>query len=216
MMQRLILLLALAALAFAAHAQTSSDAEFESGKHYFPISPAQPTHSGDQIEVIEVFGYPCIHCAHAEPFITKWEASLPKDVKFVMVPAVFGGIWEAYARVFFTAETMGVLKKTHAPIFKAIHEERRKFNNFEDIAGFYAEYGVDKEQFVATLDSFAVNAKIADAQRSVTNYGVEGTPTMIVNGKYRVVAPSGQDSFQKMLDVVDYLVARERAEKAKG
>jgi thiol:disulfide interchange protein DsbA len=217
MLQRLFVFAALSIAVLSAQAQSPTDAaEFQEGRDYFPISPAQPTHSGDRIEVVEVFGYPCIHCANAEPVISKWEQTLPDDVKFVLLPAVFGGAWEAFGRVYFTAETMGVVEKTHAPLFKAIHTERRAFNSFDDIATFYAEHGVDKAQFLAGLESFPVNAKIADSHRQVAAYGVEGTPTMIVNGKYRVVAPSGHGSFDAMLRVVDYLVAKERAAKSQG
>ena len=216
MLQRLMFLAALSFAAGSALAQPASDATFAEGKDYFPISPAQPTSAPGKIEVVEVFGYPCIHCAHAAPVVAKWEKTIPSDVKFVLTPAVFGGVWEAYGRVYYTAETMGVVGKTHEALFEAIHTEKRAMNNFDDIATFYAEHGVNKEEFLATLQSFPVNAKIADSQRQVAAYGVEGTPTMIVNGKYRVVAPSGAESFEKMLQVVDFLVAKERAALPKG
>jgi protein dithiol oxidoreductase (disulfide-forming) len=216
MLQRLMLLAALSFAGGSAFAQAAADGAYTEGKDYFPITPAQPTTSPGKIEVIEVFGYPCIHCAHAAPVIAKWEKTLPADVRFVLMPAVFGGVWEAYGRVYFAAETMGVVPKTHAALFEAIHTQKRAMNNFDDIAAFYAEHGVDKAQFLATLQSFPVNAKIADSQRQVTAYGVQGTPTMIVNGKYRVVAPTGNESFEKMLQVVDFLVAKERAATPKG
>lgn len=210
MLQRL-LILALLAFAPLVGAQ-----DFQPGRDYFPIEPAQPTASGDRIEVIEVFGYPCIHCAHAAPVITKWRETLPADVQFRLVPAVFGAVWEAYGRAFYTAETMGVLERTHDKLFEVVHGGTTQIRNLDDIAAFYAGYGVDKEAFLATMKSFAVDAKIAEAHRIVPLYGVEGTPTMIVAGKYRVVAPAGDGSFEKMLAVVDFLIAKERAAKSAG
>jgi thiol:disulfide interchange protein DsbA len=47
----------------------------------------------------------------------------------------------------------------------------------------------------------------------VSAWGIEGTPTMVVAGKYRVQSPGGEDGFEKMLKIVDFLVARERAAK---
>jgi protein dithiol oxidoreductase (disulfide-forming) len=44
---------------------------------------------------------------------------------------------------------------------------------------------------------------------------VDGTPSLIVNGKYRVVAPR-EGSFTKMLQITDWLVAKERAAKKAG
>jgi protein dithiol oxidoreductase (disulfide-forming) len=208
MLQRLFVLLLLLAAAPLSQAQP-----FEAGRDYQRIEPAQPTAAGGKIEVLEVFGYPCIHCAHAAPDIARWRKTLPADVQFGFVPAVFGGVWEAYARAYYTAETMGVLERTHDKLFEVLHVEQRPIRNLDDIAAFYAEYGVDKNAFLATFNSFPVNAKIAQANEKVAGYGVEGTPTMIVAGKYRVMSPGGEDGFERMLKVVDHLIALERGEK---
>lgn len=213
MSQRLVSLLLLAAVAFAGAAQAQPTAPVE-GQDYIVIDPPVATNSGDRIEVVEVFGYSCVHCAHFAPLISEWKKKQPADVKVEYVPAVFGGIWEVYARVYYTAETMGVLDLTHDELFKELHVEHRPVNKIEDIADFYAEHGVDKEQFLATLDSFPVNAKIANARERVMGWGVDATPTMIVAGKYKVLAPR-EGSFPRLLEIVDALVAKERATAAK-
>jgi len=192
---------------------TAEPPRFVAGTDYTVLEPAQPTHApGDKIEVVEVFGYSCIHCANLQPLVNEWKKTLADDVHFEYVPAVFGGVWEAYARVFYTAQTMGVLERSHDALFKAIHEESR-FNNLEDVAGFYAQYDIDPQQFMATMSSFPVEAKISEARSRVPAYGVEGTPTMIVAGKYRVTVPRIDNGMQKMLEVVDFLIATERAER---
>ena len=191
-----------------APAGTASD--FVAGEDWFPIEPPAPALAGDRIEVIEVFGYSCIHCANLQPEVDEWKGRLPADVQFEYMPAVFGGVWEAYARAYYTAETMGLLERTHDALFRAIHEERRPFRNLEDIAGFYADYGVSREQFLATMSSFPVEAKLARAREMVPAWGVEATPTMVVAGKYRVPV-AHQGGFGRMLRVVDHLVRVERA-----
>jgi protein dithiol oxidoreductase (disulfide-forming) len=206
--------IALLALVSACSAEPPPEAgsaapRFEAGRDYFLIEPPQPTRSGERIEVIEVFGYSCIHCANLQPTIDEWKVGLPADVHFDYLPAVFGGVWEAYARAYYTAETMGLLERSHDALFRAIHEERRPFRSLEDIAGFYADFGVSQQQFLATMSSFPVEAKLAHAREAVPAYGVEGTPTMVVNGKYRV--PVSQQGFGHMMRVVDYLIQRERA-----
>lgn len=115
-----------------------------------------------------------------------------------------------YARVYYTAESLGVLDLTHDQLFEALHTERRPINKIEDIADFYAEHGVDKENFVATLNSFPVNAQIETARKRAMGWGVDATPTMIVAGKYKVQAPR-EGGFKRMLEIVDALVAKERA-----
>jgi protein dithiol oxidoreductase (disulfide-forming) len=184
---------------------------FSAGQDYFVIEPAQTANNADgRIEVVEVFGYSCIHCANLQPEVDAWKANLPGDVHFEYVPAVFGGVWEAFARAYYTAETMGLLDRTHSALFRAIHEERRPFRNYEDIAGFYADYGVSQDQFLATMASFPVDAKVARARELVPAWGVEATPTMVVAGKYRVPV-AHQGGFGRMLRVVDHLVQTERA-----
>lgn len=200
----------------APQAEPANDAApYQSGRDYFPIEPVQSTNSGDRIEVIEVFGYSCIHCAHLAPQLTAWKKALPADVKLDYMPAVFGGVWEVYGRAYYAAETMGVLENTHDALFEALHTEKRKIGSLDDLGAWYAEHGVDKAQFLSTMESFTVNTKIAQAKQQVSAYGVDGTPSLIVNGKYRVVAPR-EGSFTKMLQITDWLIERERAAKKAG
>lgn len=182
------------------------------GTDYALLQPAQPTASGDKVEVLEVFGYWCIHCARFDPILSKWKAEQPADVAVSYVPAIFsGGVDEVFARAFYTAETMGVLDQTHGPLFtKAAVEHSIK--SPEDILAYYADQGIDKANFEATMNSFAVNAKVARTKQTLPRYGIEGTPSIIVAGKYRVLTPR-EGGFERMLQVTEQLIARERASK---
>ena len=170
----------------------------------------QPT--AGKIEVAEVFGYTCPHCAHFEPELQAWKKRQPADVSVIQVPAAFGGYWLPYARAFFTAEALGVLPQSHDAMFNAIHVARTLPVNpnvtAEQIAPFYAQYGVDAKRFVDTFNSFGVDAKINRAKQFAVKTKIEGTPSLVVNGKYTVSVD--QQGFGKMLDTVDWLVARER------
>jgi thiol:disulfide interchange protein DsbA len=197
-------------------AQAPAAAEpFVAGTDYVLIEPAQPTSSGDKIEVLEVFGYSCIHCAHFAPQLNAWKKQQKEDVKVDYMPAVFGGIWVVYGRAYYAAQTMGVLDKTHDALFEALHTQKRQIGSLEDLGAWYGEHGVDAKEFLAAMESFNVNAKIAHAQEQVPKYGVEGTPSLIVNGKYRVMAPR-EGSYAKMLQITDFLVEKERATRKAG
>jgi len=136
-------------------------------------------------------------------------------VQFSYMPAVFGGAWEIYGRAYYAAETMGILDKSHAAIFTKLHTEHAPVNSVEDVAGLYTDFGVSQADFLASMQSFAVNAKIARAQQTVQRYGVTGTPTIIVNGKFRVQSPRPENGgFPRMLEIVDALIAQERAAAA--
>jgi thiol:disulfide interchange protein DsbA len=56
------------------------------------------------------------------------------------------------------------------------------------------------------MDSFGTNAKLNRARQFLQRSGVDGTPTMVVNGKYKVTGRSLEDT----LRIASQLVAMER------
>ncbi|AWH47038.1 thiol:disulfide interchange protein DsbA/DsbL [Stenotrophomonas sp. ZAC14A_NAIMI4_1] len=182
------------------------------GADYQLISNGQPFQpAAGKVEVVEIFGYVCPACAAFQPLVGPWKAGLPSDVNFVYVPAMFGGTWDNYARAFYAAQTLGVQEKTHEALYAAIHSQQtlkgeRGADSVDDIAKFYAGYGVDPKQFAATMGSFAVNAKTNSAKQFAQRSQISGTPSIIINGKYLVKGKT----FPDMLRIADHLIARER------
>ncbi|MET0230331.1 MAG: thiol:disulfide interchange protein DsbA/DsbL [Rhodanobacteraceae bacterium] len=213
MLKRLGLLLAgLVATSAVFAADTPAPATWEEGKNYFLVDPPQPTATGDKVEVLEVFSYACPHCAHFQPTAEEIKKSLPAGAVFVYMPAVFNASWEPYARAYYTAESLGVLDKTHQQLFDALHQDHQPLRTIDDLAGFYAQHGVDKAKFLATSGSFEVESKLQRASGIVKGDGVDGTPSIIVNGKYRVTGASA-GGYPQVVQVVDYLVEKELAAK---
>lgn len=183
---------------------------YNEGQHYQRIDPPQPTEvAAGKVEVVEVFSYACVHCAHFEPFVSAWKKEMPANAQFRALPAVFSAAWEPFARAFYAAEALKVLDKLHEPLFKALHQDRRPLSTIEAIADFAAEQGIDREQFLAAATSTSTGIKIKRAREQAQAYGIEGTPSMVVAGKYRVATGAG--GFQGMLEVVNFLVAQEAA-----
>lgn len=191
--------------------------DLKPGVDYIVIPNGQPYAPLDgKVEVAEAFGYGCPHCAHFEPILDAWKAKLPGNVRFVSVPAPFGGPWDTFARAYFAAEAAGLADKTHDAMFSAIHTEHTlpPEATADQIAAFYAQHGADTTAFASTMRSFAIDAKLNHARQFMGRTQVPdsppiGTPMMIVNGKYRVDA--GEGGYEKMLDTVDKLVALESA-----
>ena len=102
--------------------------------------------------------------------------------------------------------------ETSGPTFHDAESFRRAGHRLVDqIADFYVEYGADKEKFLSTAQSFAVDGKIRKDQQLVRSYGITGTPSLVVAGKYRVAGSQAVPTFDVLLDVVDYLVEIEKA-----
>ncbi|WP_109170815.1 thiol:disulfide interchange protein DsbA/DsbL, partial [Xanthomonas fragariae] len=121
------------------------------GEDYVLIDGGQPyAPLAGKIEVAEVFGYTCPHCAHFEPVLDAWVAKQPSYVRFTPVPAAFGGSWDAFARAYFAADILGVAKRSHRAMFDAIHEKQSVPSQNvapEELAAFYADYGIAPQRF---------------------------------------------------------------------
>lgn len=189
-------LIALIGLApFAARAQQAA---------YMELNPPLPVETPDKIEVLEFFWYGCIHCYNLEPKIDTWLKTLPKDVEFRRVPAVFNDRWALDASIFYTLEALGLLDKLHRPLFDAIHRGRLRTDKWPELSAWLETQGVDAKQFETTVKSFGVQSKTKRAIRLTTAYKIDGTPAMAVHGRYTV--PSGEG----ILDTVNRLVATVR------
>ncbi|MGH8174376.1 MAG: thiol:disulfide interchange protein DsbA/DsbL [Rhodanobacteraceae bacterium] len=203
-------------MAFAAEtADAPAASTHVAGTNYFEIDPAQQTASGDKVEVLEVFSYACPHCAHFQPYAEEIKAKLPAGAVFSYMPAVFNPTWEPYARAFYTAESLGVLDQTHQPMFDALHRDHVPMRTIDDLATFYTQHGVDKAKFMAASASFEVESKLTRSREMVKAFGVDGTPSIIVNGKYRITAQSA-GGYPQLVELVGWLVQQELAAKPKS
>jgi thiol:disulfide interchange protein DsbA len=202
-MQKWITLLALLVLA------PWASADFQEGVQYQRIPHAQPTSSGDRIEVLELFWYGCPHCYDLEPELAAWASKQPGDVAFVRVPAILGPSWELMARGYYTAELLGVLDQIHQPLFERMHKQKKPIRTPAELRDFFIQQGVSAEDFDNTFASFAVVTKTNRARQAPRMYGISGVPALVVNGKYLATARLAGGN-AKMLEVVDYLIEQER------
>jgi thiol:disulfide interchange protein DsbA len=188
--------------------------QWEAGKDYALINPPVPA-AGDKVVVTEVFSYACPHCAHFQVFADEIKAKLPAGAQFEFLPAVFNAAWEPYARAFYTAKSMGLLDKTHQALFDAVHRDHQPLHTIEDLANlFYANYGASPGAFLSTATSFVVEGQIAQGTQLVHDYGVESTPTLIVDGRYRVTMSAERGiGPPEVVQIALYLAAQEVAAK---
>lgn len=189
--------------------------KYRPGVHYFEIDQAAATASDGKIMVVEAFSYMCSHCNTFEPFITNWKDNKPENVEFKRIPVIFGrSTWELYARAYVTAEMMGIADEAHGALMDDLWKEKKIYRSMEDLSEFYSNYGVTASEFEATSKSFAVDASLRKGQSLTQAWGVSGTPSMIVNGKYMVKGSEAVPNYDTLLDVVNTLVNQEIAAAA--
>ena len=210
MLWRTLLVIASLVLMPACQAQVPAE-PYTAGTNYFPIEPAVATSApAGKVEVVEVFSYACIHCAHFQPYVDQWVANKPKNVAFKYLPAAWNPQWEGFAKAYYAAEGLGLVPATHQALFKAIHEEHKQFSSLDDLAQWYAGFGTKPEAFLSSFNSMPTMSGVERSKTLIPQYQVDGTPTIIVAGKYRVTGQSA-GGMDKVFDVVNYLVQKETA-----
>ena len=193
---------------------TVSATAFDAGIDYQLIDPPQPTSSGEKIEVVDVFWYGCPACNAFKPFMGRWLEALPEDVVVVRMPASFGRAdWQLHARAFYTAEALGILDTFHPAMFDAIHSQRKNLSTERALAAFFVEQGVERDRFTQTFNSFSVQSKARRAESMTARYGVDGVPTVIVDGRYRSSGTLA-GGINRITDVLDHMIEQVRAERA--
>lgn len=165
-------------------ALSADDFGLVEGVEYKLVPQPQPTVPHPK-KVVEIFGYTCPHCYHLEPSLNEWLKDKPKDVYFERMPVVFNSPnWIFMARVFFTAQELGVIEQSHAPFFDALHKDKKELFTVEAIAKFFTQFGVKEADFINNFKSFKVDQLVRKAGKLTRAYGVEGVPAIVVNGKY--------------------------------
>ena len=202
------LLIVLLSSGMISHAQIE---RFVAGTHYQEIANPVNTNDASKVEVIEAFWYGCSHCFRFEPLIADWEENKPDDVDFTRFPALWNGLMKVHAQVFYAAEALDSLDILHEHIFNAINVERNMLQNEEQIGELFARHGISQSDFDSAFNSFSVRTKVNQAEKRMSDYGIRSTPNMIVNGKYLVATGENVRTQQEMLEVVDFLVEKERA-----
>ena len=207
-------LVTLAWVAVAPHAAAQS-AGLDIEGRYEVLQPPQQTETGDRIEVVDVFWYGCPHCYTFLPMMEAYDLVKPEYVEIRRLPAIFRESWTAHARAFYTAKLLGVVDSTHRPLFEEIHEQRNPTDHKEALAAFFERQGVDRGSFEQTWDSFAVESLVRKSILMQQRYGITGTPSVVVNGKYRVTGRLA-GSYDNVIPVVMALVEKEREARQGG
>jgi len=197
--------LLLAATLLSASAAWAVPMSYVEGTHYFATAQKQATSDANMIEVVEMFSYTCPHCFRLEPAVQEWKKTLPENVKFVQVPAIFRDSWLELAKVFYAAEATGDLEMLHPKLFNAIHVEKKRLTTEDELLDFVEAQGVDRANFEKTMNSFSVQGKVKKALVMSQTSGITGVPAMIVNGEYHSNA-STAGSMDDLLHVVDFLI----------
>jgi thiol:disulfide interchange protein DsbA len=227
--RRLLCAAALLGLAGSAgSAPTTAAAEPKEGVQYLVLPTSLNLDAGSAapqgaVEVTEFFAYYCPHCYAFEPLLAAWVKKQGANIVFRRVHVPRDPSVLPQQRLFYTLESMGLLDQYHDKVFSAMHVERLRLANDEQVFDWAAKAGIDRARFVDTYRSFGVQAKLRRAGQMVEDYRVNYWPLVAIDGRF-ITSPSqanegvteartetGQQ--QVALQVMDYLVAKAKADR---
>ena len=182
---------------------------WEEGEHYDTVSPVLRTSNPEKIEVMEFFWFGCGHCYTFEPLLAAWKKTLADDVVFKGSPAIWNSTMEIHAKVFYTAEVLGISERINPVVFRAINQDRKPLTAESDIATLFESIGVLRSDFFDAFNSFGVGSQVRQASSRARSAKITGTPEIVINGKYRITTRKAGNQ-TNMLKIADYLIDKER------
>lgn len=211
---RQLLLVSIAFLSFSAAAQ-----EPRLGQEYTVLDRPQPTDSGKKVEVTEFFGYFCPACNSFEPYLEAWIKKQGDRIVVKRVHVKFSDLMASQQKLYFTLEAMGKVDEYQLKTFNAYHIDRNRLSSDADVFKYVDKVGLDKKKFTDIYGSFAIQSKVNRAVQLMSDYKINGVPTVAIDGRY-IVSPAdlfakskARDGSHAGLVVMDWLVDKAYKEK---
>lgn len=208
-MHRLLKLLLVTTLALGSMPLFAADRPIEAGVDYVEMPNGKPWQPlAGKVEVVEVFSYSCPHCAHFQPAFAAWKANVPKNVRVTYVPAAFN-LDDPNGLAYFAGLRKNIIARAHDGLFKSIHDKGDFPINasIDEYAAYLSAYGPDREDLAKLMRSKEVLADMQRARNFEIAAEVGGTPTLVVNGRYRVLGQSVDDQFRIVNQLIQKLSA---------
>ena len=200
----LALLLGLLAAA-AAYAQSAPGAVTLSEGRNYRLIAQQPMADPSRIEVIDFFFYGCPFCNELRPMLERWRKALPADVVFRRTPTVRRETWVPLARTYYTLELLGEAERLHEEVYKGYHDEELSMSRPEVMADWARRHGIDRERWLTVYNSEDVTRLVEQARRMTQDYDIQGTPSLVINGRY--LTSSGMtDDVKLVVPVAEQLI----------
>lgn len=179
--------------------------QYISGTHYIELSNPVDLSDSTTTEVVAFFWYPCWPCSEFEEHLSYWESELSEDITLTRIPAIWSATMRFHARAYYTAQTLGVLDRTHRQFYIQFEKDNPTISNEEELQQFFSSIGISTAEFISAYGSDTTMQLLQNAEEENRAYQIQSTPSMFVAGKFGI-SPQGAGGFQEMLDVTDFLV----------
>jgi thiol:disulfide interchange protein DsbA len=204
---------ALALLAVAGRAM-AQEIRARQNIEYRVLASPQPVETGANIEVIDFFWYGCPYCNELQPALFDWIRNKPADVTVRHVPVILKDNWAPHARIFYTLELLGELDRLHLAVYHSYHVEQLYMSKPDVMEQWAVKNGIDRRRWLDAYYSPEVDAKISRAFQATKRYDIQGTPSLVVDGRY-LTSSSMTPTVRGIVPVLDDLVKLARQNRSK-
>lgn len=196
--------------------------QYEAGVHYLELAQPLPDLDPDRIEVVELFWYGCPECYDLLPASQIWESSYrTTDMDFSRAPLVWNKAMEAHARIYLTADVMGLLpvvpksgwevkRSIHNDAFEAIHEQGKALVEMDEIWALFEATGVTRDAFDLAWNSAEVTSRLDELKKLSTAPEIGSLPALLLHGRYVIRYNAAVKSQEDLYKVLNFLIARIR------
>jgi thiol:disulfide interchange protein DsbA len=179
---------------------------------YRLIDP-QPVAVLDRIEVVEFFWYGCPYCYQLQAPMESWLRRKPEDVTLRRIPAIFRESWVPHARLYYTLDALGEVPRLHQTVYRAVHEERIALNSADGTGEWAAQNGIEASRWLAAYNSPEVDRKVEDSRRFTRTYQIQGTPSLIVDGRF-LTSSGMSETVAGVIPILDDLIQLAREQRS--
>lgn len=189
------------------------------GQNYTVLANPIPQQQAGKVEVLEFFGYFCPHCAHLEPVLSKHAKSFKDDMylrtehvvwqkEMLTLARLAAAVDMAAAAVDMAAADSKDVANSH--IFDVMVNQKIKLQEPEVLKKWLGEQtAFDGKKVLAAYESPESQARADKMQELTETFQIDGTPTVIVGGKYKVEFADWESG----MNTIDLLADKVREEQ---
>jgi len=158
--------------------------------------------------ILQYFWFGCGHCQNFEPVIQRYLAQ-EQDVSLLRKPAAFSKRWLMDAKIFYALKSIGEMQYFDDlfDLYRQKHKDKQLPNKSE-IEQLLQSKNIDVEAFFKATESSVQMKKIIRNINEMTKNKISGVPTVIVNGRYRVLAHDDTKKGSDYFNLLNFLKSK--------
>lgn len=194
---------------------SQASAALQEGKDYEVLSRPLQQIQKDKIEVAEFFGYFCVHCYRLNPVLFKYAKSWASDTYLRPIHVVWSDDMMGLAKVAAAVNASGLKYQADSAVFEAVYVQKLNLsdaNTFKQWASKQTAF--DGKKLILAYQSVTNQSQAKQMANLTEQLQIEGTPTIIVGGKYRMNLTGDWNVDMKHVNEMIQRVRQERGLKA--